>query len=75
MPANTGPVPATDASAPATGPNIAPPIATPSALPINCRERPAGAADTSQVSAAVHAQALPRPCVKRAVSRRTIESP
>ncbi len=71
---NTGPVPSTDAMPPSTGPSSAPAMATPSTVPMSCPLRPAGATAMSHASAAVHANALPMPWRKRAVSSTTIES-
>ena len=67
--------PTTEAIPPSTGPNRAPTIAAAIAEPIIWPRRAAGVSLISHVSPAVQAKALPTPCVNRATSRTTIESP
>ena len=49
-------------------------MATPRTVPMSCPRRSGGATAMSQASAAVHANALPMPWRKRAMSSTTIES-
>ena len=66
--------PTIEATPPSTGPKSAPTIAAAIASPIVWPRRSAGVAPTSHVRPAVHANALPKPCAKRARSRTRIES-